>query len=152
MRRRCVCKWGLESSDRSGAISELLSQMPDLEKRRRQLLQTALESREQAGATVVHEGVSMPHCRSILVDDFLIAVGKSADGVAWPDEKVRIVILFISPVKPGGPEEHSELIRHFASRLRDGGAEKLFDAGGPSELADMLGLEILESETDESGS
>lgn len=94
----------------------------------------------------------MPHCRSILVDDFLIAVGKSDDGVGWPDEKVRIVILFISPVKPGGPQEHSELIRHFASRLRDGGAKKLFEAAGPEDLADLLGLEILGSEADESGS
>lgn len=147
MRRHCICKWDLESSERSGAISELLCQIPDLEKRRRQLLQNALESREQAGATVVHEGISMPHCRSILVDDFLVAIGRSSKGVGWPEEKVRIVILFISPVKPGGPEEHTELIKHFASRLRDGGAEKVFAAESPEGLADLLGLEIQESET-----
>ena len=101
---------------------------------------------------MVHDGISMPHCRSILVDDFLIAVGRSSDGVGWPDEKVKIVILFISPVKPGGPQEHSELIKHFATSLRKGGAEKLFEAEGPEELAELLGLETAESEAHESGS
>jgi len=80
----------------------------------------------------------MPHCRSILVDEFKIIIGKSSKGIPWPSKKVKIVILFISPVKPSGPADHMELIKHLAKTLRGGGAEKILEAGSPSEAASVL--------------
>ncbi|MBD3369164.1 hypothetical protein GF402_02225 [Candidatus Fermentibacteria bacterium] len=132
------------STDRSSAIAELLDIVPPFDERRKSLLLTALESREQAGATVVHESISMPHCRSILVDDFEIVLGRSKKGVGWPEEKVELVILFISPVTPKSPEEHTQLIKQFADRIKDGGAEKIFAAEDCAELAELLDLDLLD--------
>ena len=104
------------------------------------LLQTALETRELADPTLIHEDIAIPHCRSILVDDFMIIIGKSDKGIPWPKEKVSVIILFITPVKPSGPSEHMELIKHLAKALRSGGAEKILSAGSPAEAASILKL------------
>lgn len=137
MERQCLCNWNISSNNREGAIKELLKEFA-FQKTTESLLQTALETREMAGATVVHEGIAMPHCRSILVDEFMIIIGKSETGIPWPDEQVNIIILFITPVKPSGPIEHMELIKHLAKILRSGGAEKILSAGSPAEAASIL--------------
>jgi mannitol/fructose-specific phosphotransferase system IIA component (Ntr-type) len=129
----------------------MLGSIPGRE-RPRELLLGALESREQAGPTVVQEGIALPHCRSILVDEFEIVVGRSATGIGWPDDVVKLIILFISPVKPTGPQRHMELIRHLVQSIRTAGPEKLFAAGSPKEIMDYLCLEMIESEGDEPGS
>jgi PTS system fructose-specific IIC component/PTS system nitrogen regulatory IIA component len=121
-------------------------------KQPRKLLLGALESREQAGPTVIDDGIAMPHCRSILVDDFVIVVGRSARGIRWPDDMVRLVILFVSPVKPTGPQEHMELIRHLVQAIKAAGPAKLSGAASPAEIMDCLDLELIESGEDEPGS
>jgi len=129
----------LESGNRIDAIEELLGILPIGEKTV-SLLSGALEVREQVGATVVHRGIALPHCRSILVDKLAIAVGRSEKGIQWPDEKVNTIILFISPVKPNGPEEHSAFLSHIASCIRKSGDE-LVSAGSGDELFELLNFE-----------
>lgn len=137
MERQCLCKWNMSSKNWEDAIKELLSEF-SFQRTSKNLLQTALETRELAEPTVVHENIAMPHCRSILVDEFMIIVGKSSTGIPWPKKKIKLIILFISPVKPSGPSEHMELIKHLAKILRSGGAEKILSAGSPSEAASIL--------------
>ncbi|MCD4774677.1 MAG: PTS sugar transporter subunit IIA [Candidatus Aegiribacteria sp.] len=137
MERQCFCKWNMSSKNREDAIEELLKEFP-FQRTTKNLLQTALETRELAEPTVVHENIAMPHCRSILVDDFMIVIGKSSTGIPWPKEIVKVIILFISPVKPSGPSEHMELIGHLAKTLRSGGAEKILSAESPSEAVSIL--------------
>ena len=129
----------MESGNRIDAIEELLGILPIGEKTV-SLLSGALEVREQVGATVVHRGIALPHCRSILVDKLAIAVGRSEKGIQWPDEKVNTIILFISPVKPNGPEEHSAFLSHIASCIRKSGDE-LVSAGSGDELFELLNFE-----------
>lgn len=148
MERQCLVKWDLSSTSREGAISELLEEF-SFQRTTRDLLQTALETREAAERTIVHEGIAMPHCRSILVDDFMIALGRSGRGIPWPEEPVTVVILFITPVKPTGPAEHMELIKHLAKTLRSGGSEKLLSAGSAAEAASILKFDYEGSITDE---
>lgn len=137
MERQCLVKWDLSSTSREDAISEILEEF-SFQRTTRDLLQTALETREAAEPTVVHEGIAMPHCRSILVDDFMIALGRSGGGIPWPEEPVAMIILFITPVRPTGPSEHMELIKHLAKTLRSGGAEKLLSAESAAEAASVL--------------
>lgn len=127
----------MSSKNREDAIEELLEEF-SFQRTTKNLLQTALETRELAESTIVHENIAMPHCRSILVDDFMIVIGKSSTGIPWPKKIVKIIILFISPVKPSGPSEHMELIKHLAKTLRSGGAEKILSAGSPSEAVSIL--------------
>lgn len=139
MERLCQCKWNMSSKNWKSAISELLGEF-SFKATTENLLQTALETRELADPTIIHENIAIPHCRSILVDDFMIIIGKSDSGIPWPEEKVSVIILFISPVKPSGPSEHMELIKHLAKALRSGGAEKILSAGSPAEAASILKL------------
>ena len=127
----------MSSKNWKNAISELLKEF-SFNTTTENLLQTALETRELADPTIIHEYIAIPHCRSILVDDFMIVMGKSNSGIPWPKEKVKVIILFITPVKPSGPSEHMELIKHLAKALRSGGAEKILSAGSPAEAASIL--------------
>ncbi|MEN8208216.1 MAG: PTS sugar transporter subunit IIA [Candidatus Fermentibacteria bacterium] len=136
-KRQCLCKWDMSSKNWTGAVSELLREF-SFKSTTENLLQTALETRELAEPTVIHENIAIPHCRSILVDDFMIIIGKSDNGIPWPEEKVSVIILFITPVRPSGPSEHMELIKHLAKALRSGGAEKVLTAGSPAEAASIL--------------
>lgn len=141
MKRSCSCfNWNLASTDRVSALSEILNGLA-LGKPSRELLAIALETREHAQPTIVFPGIAMPHCRSILVDDFVILLGRSEKGIPWSDEPVHLIIMFISPVKPTGPQEHMELIKHLAKQLKDGGAEALLAAGTAGEAAAILKLE-----------
>lgn len=139
MKYTSLCKFDLESGNRNDAVEELLQLFPFGEKTMR-LLAGALDVREQVGATVVHRGIALPHCRSILVDQLAIAVGRSEKGIPWPEEKVHTVILFISPVKPNGPEEHAAFLSHIADRLRNSGDE-LAAAGSMERLFELLDFE-----------
>jgi len=127
----------MSSKNWKDAITELLKEF-SFQTTTKSLLQIALETRELAEPTIVHKNIAIPHCRSILVDDFMIIIGKSDIGIPWPEGKVTIIILFITPVKPSGPTEHMELIKHLAKALRSGGAEKVLSAGSPSEAASIL--------------
>lgn len=137
-------KFVLESVDRNGVLEELLKLFPFGEQTAG-LLYGALEVREQVGATVVHKGIALPHCRSILVDQLSIAVGRSEKGIPWPQEKVNTVILFVSPVKPSGPEDHAAFLSHIAGRIKKSGDE-LASAGSLEKLFELLGFKPGEQE------
>lgn len=140
MKPQCsYVNWSLESTDRVSALSELLDGLP-FGTPTRELLAIALENREQAQPTIVHPGIAMPHCRSILVDDFVIVLARSEKGIPWPDEPVHQIIMFISPVRPSGTQDHMELIKHLARNLKGGGAEAFLAAGDPKEAVSILKL------------
>lgn len=144
MKYTALCKFDLSSSTRNDALEELLELFP-FGVKTRGLLAGALEVREQVGATVVHRGIALPHCRSILVDRLTIAVGRSGKGIGWPEEKVHTVILFISPVKPNGPEEHSAFLNHIAGCIRSSG-DLLESADSMERLFELLGFELSNQE------
>ncbi|MCP4647348.1 MAG: PTS sugar transporter subunit IIA [bacterium] len=137
-----LCKFELSGASRAEVITELLSQF-SLGEESRNLLAGALDVRETVGATVVHKGIALPHCRSILVDKLTIAVGRSTAGILWPDKKVQTVVLFISPVKPGGPEEHNAFLGHIASCIKNSG-DKISAATNEEELLELLGFQLEE--------
>ena len=149
LKRQCShSNWNIASGDRRSAIYELLAGV-EVSDASRELLSVALETRECAEPTIVHPGIAMPHCRSILVDDIIVVLARSERGIPWPDEMVNVIILFISPVKPTGSQKHMELIRHLARYLRNGGAEVLLEAGSAGEAAAVLRLDMHGSEEDE---
>jgi len=130
----------------------MLQTLP-LAERPRELLAGALESREQAGATIVQDDIAMPHCRSILVDDFAIVLGRAPKGLGWPEKKVSTIILFISPVRPSGPQEHMDLIKHLVKSIKGKrNREKLSRIETPEAMAKHFGFELVESDSDETGS
>lgn len=142
------CIFDLKAVSRSDALEELLDIIP-INRNSRKLIHGALEMREQAGPTAIVPGISIPHCRSILVDDLTVVVGRSVSGIPWPEDRVRIMIMFISPVKPDGPHEHLAFISHVASRIRKS-TDAVMNASSTESLLDLLGMEPILGGVDES--
>lgn len=133
------CVSDLKACSRSDALEELLEFIP-INANSRKLIHGALEMREQAGPTTISPGISIPHCRSILVDDLTVVVGRSTGGVPWPEEPVKVMIMFISPVRPDGPHEHLAFISHIASRIKKS-AEAVLNASSAESMLELLGME-----------
>jgi len=69
-----------------------------------------------------------------------VVVGRSIRGVPWPEESVKVMVMFISPVKPDGPHEHLAFISHVASRIKKS-AEAVLNASSAESLLELLGME-----------
>lgn len=141
------CVFDLKACSRSDVLEELLEFIP-INGNSLKLIHGALEMREQAGPTIISPGISIPHCRSILVDDLTVVVGRSTCGVPWPEEPVKVMIMFISPVKPDGPHEHLAFISHVASRIKKS-AEAVLNASSAESLLELLGMEPILGGVDE---
>jgi mannitol/fructose-specific phosphotransferase system IIA component (Ntr-type) len=141
------CVSDLKACSRSDALEELLEFIP-INVNSRKLIHGALEMREQAGPTTIFPGISLPHCRSILVDNLTVVIGRSSVGVPWPEEPVKVMIMFISPVKPDGPHEHLAFISHVASRIKKS-AEAILNASNSESLLSLLGMELILGGVDE---
>lgn len=148
LKYQAYCCFDLDARSRGEALEELLDVIP-LNRNSLKLIHGALEMREQAGPTTMAPGIAIPHCRSILVDDLTVVVGRSSAGVPWPEEPVRVMILFISPVRPDGPHEHLAFISHVASRVKKS-PEAILNAESPESLLAVLGLEPVHGGVDES--
>lgn len=75
----------------------------------------AVWRREQTLSTLVMPQVAIPHARVDGIGKTLVAVGKSAEGIAWDPgaaEPVRLVILII-----GSGNEHLHVLGRIATRL-----------------------------------
>lgn len=139
MGRSCYSIWTMCSIDQNAAIDELLEKFAFIPNTNN-LLARSLQTREQAGATIISTGIAFPHCRSILVDDFKIVIGRAVKGIKWPDQKVKLIILMISPVNLTGPKEHMKLIKHFVKCIREHGLEGLMKSSSAEELVSKLGF------------
>ena len=60
--------------------------------------------REAMFPTVIAPGLAMPHARVNGLDELVVALATSADGISFgsEDEKVRVVVLVLSPVDNPG--------------------------------------------------
>lgn len=142
MKYTVLCKFALSGASRTEAIEELL-RLFKIGEKSRGLLAGALDVREKVGATVVHSGIALPHCRSILVDKLTIVVGRSETGIPWPEEKVNTVILFVSPVKVNSPQEHNKFLGHIAGKIKKSG-DSIAAAGSEADILALLGFKIEE--------
>ena len=138
MKYESLCKFELTSENKADVISELLD-LFELEKNQQHLLSDAIELREHLGTTAMSSGISLPHTRSILVDGLKIVVGRSKNGISWEKDKVHLVVLFVSPVKQGGPEKHNEFLGHISKNIKDHSSE-ILGAENEDELLKLLGL------------
>jgi mannitol/fructose-specific phosphotransferase system IIA component (Ntr-type) len=71
-------------------------------------LATTLASREALGSTGVGNGIAIPHCRSLVVGELMVAIGKSKTGVNFQSMDGKRANLFFLIVAPpsGDPSEY----------------------------------------------
>ena len=63
-------------------------------------------AREQLGTTGIGKGVAIPHARTDTVKDFVVAIGRSSEGVGFEaidGQPVKLIILRGYPLDASGP-------------------------------------------------
>jgi mannitol/fructose-specific phosphotransferase system IIA component (Ntr-type) len=71
-------------------------------------LATTLAAREDLGSTGVGNGIAIPHCRSLVVGELMVAIGRSKAGVSFQSMDGKRANLFFLIVAPpsGDPSEY----------------------------------------------
>lgn len=78
--------------------------------------------REQLGTTGIGKGVAIPHARTDTVKDFVVAVGRSNEGLnfqAIDGQPVKLIILMGTPLGKVG--EYLRILAHLSYLLKRGG-------------------------------
>lgn len=99
----------------------------------------ALLKRESLGATSIGNHVAIPHVKTDLVTEFVGAIAISKKGIDFApgEEKVHVIILFLSPAR--AVSGHLRLLAHIGGILNhDGYVRLLRDAQGKSEILDLV--------------
>jgi len=89
----------LKSTTKDGVLQELVSLL-DLTPAAKKNLLSTLRAREELGSTGVGDGIAIPHCRSLVVRDLVIAVGRSKKGINFQSMDGKRANLFFLIVAP----------------------------------------------------
>lgn len=133
----------LETSDRDGAIAELVSALDAAGKIPAKLskdIAKAVVKRETEASTGMGKGVAVPHVKHAAVKDVVAAVGQSSVGIdfaALDEQPVYSVILLISPVD--NPDRHLQAMENMFRHLQKEKFRKfLRQCRAPEALEDLL--------------
>jgi len=128
----------LKSKTRKGAFSELVRAiLRDYKGLKREEVLNALLDREALFSTRIAPGIAIPHAQIPRMQQTLIAVGKSQDGIVYDarsDEKVHLVFLIV-----GGTRNHLKALGAVAALLQNRElAKRLMSATDKGDIFDLL--------------
>jgi len=112
----------LKSSDRDGAIRELVTALAGAGKFDKNLLEeiiTQVIEREQQGSTGIGKGIAVPHIKHTAVGEIVGTVGCSKGGVDFASldkAPVYSIMLILSP--PNNPDRHLEAMETLFAHLQ----------------------------------
>ncbi len=92
------------STNKKDALKELLSLITTDEKVGDVLLDTLMK-REEMGSTGIGKGIAIPHGRSLMVNELVLAVGRSEEGIKYDaidNKPVFFMFLIIAPPQDPG--------------------------------------------------
>ena len=97
----------LKAATKESVLRELVKLLKLSPPAQKSLLAT-LTSREEMGSTGVGGGIAIPHCRSLVVGDLVVAVGRSKAGVNYQSMDGKRAYLFFLIVAPplGDPSQY----------------------------------------------
>jgi mannitol/fructose-specific phosphotransferase system IIA component (Ntr-type) len=75
--------------------------------------------REAASTTLAENGVAFPHARTDMVDQLLLAIGRSLNGIPWPNETGRAHLIFLIAVPQNLISDYLVVIGTIARTTRD---------------------------------
>lgn len=106
-----------------------------------QQLYRKLCEREELGSTGIGSGVAIPHCKLAGLDEVVLAVGISPEGVdfgAVDGEPVKVFFLLISP--DDAPAEHLQSLATISRWIKNGRhRERILDLRDAAEIYSLLG-------------
>jgi nitrogen PTS system EIIA component len=130
----------LAATTRDGALAEMSQQLAATGAiKDPAALTERLRERERLGCTGLGGGIALPHCKWKGIDDVLLAIGRSRQGVDFgsPDGvPVTLIFLLLSPVD--APGLHLQALARISRRLKSPGlAQSLRQAESAESLADI---------------
>jgi mannitol/fructose-specific phosphotransferase system IIA component (Ntr-type) len=92
----------LKSKDKEAVLEELVRLLRLKAPARNALLKT-LQAREELGSTGIGRGIAIPHCRSLVVSEVVVAVGRSKKGIPFRSmDRKRAFLFFLIAAPPVG--------------------------------------------------
>lgn len=122
----------LEAGSRDDVVRELAARLAAagaLPKPKAAALADEVLAREGEGTTGIGGGVAVPHAKTTLVKELLVAVGLTADGVDWASvdgDRVHVVFLIAAP--PDANQAYLALMRAVVTLTRSRYGLKLLRA------------------------
>ena len=118
-------------------IAELLGESAELTKP--QDFFEAVMAREAKSSTVANGGVAFPHARTELVDQLLLGIGRSREGVSFGEEGQPVHLLFLLAVPQQMVNDYLVCVGSLARRLNVAATRAaLLEASTPAEFLDRL--------------
>jgi mannitol/fructose-specific phosphotransferase system IIA component (Ntr-type) len=120
--RAAHCVAALEADTKEEAVRELcrrFSESGALTRPKADALATEILRRESEGTTGIGSGVAVPHAKTSLVPEMLVAVGVSAKGIDFASvdgDPVHVVFLIAAP--PQAVQEYLALMKWVVSLTR----------------------------------
>ena len=108
---------GRTASEAVWEVVELLAESGELP-RPKEFFEAVMD-RESKSPTVGNGGVAFPHARTQLVDQLLLGIGRSREGVVFGDEENRVHLLFVIAVPQQMVNDYLICVGSLARRLSD---------------------------------
>lgn len=135
-------KLELKASGQASAVRELVDLLAADEAVRdtEEFLRLVLE-REAGSSTIAENGVAFPHARTDSCRKIVLAVGRSASGIAWPEAAVRARLIFLIGVPRNLISDYLVVIGMIARTTKDPALRTLLLHAETKEdfIATMLG-------------
>ena len=102
-----LCIFDLESTDKRGAMGEMVSCISKgLRFKDQDLLLDMLMNRESLGSTAIGKGVAFPHGRSLAIQELTILFARSVNGVDFDALDKKPTHLFFLTIAPPQDKEN----------------------------------------------
>jgi mannitol/fructose-specific phosphotransferase system IIA component (Ntr-type) len=128
---------GRNAAEAVWEIIELLAQSGELGSPK-EFFEAVME-REGKSSTVANGGVAFPHARTHLVDQLLLGIGRSREGVKFGEKKELVRLIFVLAVPQQMVNDYLICVGSLARRLNNESArEMLLAASTPAEFFERL--------------
>jgi mannitol/fructose-specific phosphotransferase system IIA component (Ntr-type) len=118
-------------------IVELLRESGELSKAKEFF--EAVMDREGKSSTVANGGVAFPHARTDLVEQILLGIGRSSQGIPFGDAENLVHLIFLIAVPQQMVNDYLICVGGLARRLnQEGTRQALLEASTPAEFLDRL--------------
>ncbi len=134
----------LQSSEKSEVLKEMVSALADagLEVDVDKALKV-LNDRETLGTTGIGDGIAIPHGKLECLEDIVVIVGRSFDGVdfeALDMKPCKIFFMVLAPEQGAGA--HLKVLAQISRQLKDDAYRQAFiGTNDKTELLNLLGLD-----------
>ncbi len=115
----------LRARDKSAALEEILSEVRgDARVLHWEKLRAAVLQRDAPALAVGARGLCIAHGRTEAVDDLVVAVGRSAEGIVFPEIDVPVNLVFVAGIPSAMDSEYLRIVGAIARVCRD---QAMFD-------------------------